>query len=423
MIDKRIAVIGLGYVGLPLAVEFGKYFPTIGFDINAQRIDQLNSCVDQTNELISEEISQATKLEFSSDPAKLENIDVFIVAVPTPVDADKQPDLTALKSASHTVGSYIKSGGVAIFESTVFPGATEEVCVPILEEMSGLTANDDFGVGYSPERINPGDKEHRLSDVVKVTAGGDPETAASVASLYGKIVKAGVHQAPSIKVAETAKLIENAQRDLNIALMNELSLICDKLDIDTLEVIDAASTKWNFMRFTPGLVGGHCIGVDPYYLTHKALDMGYTPEVVLAGRRINDSMGIKLAENVLNLLKQKNIDADSAKILLLGLAFKENCPDLRNSKVLDIYNFLRDHVETIQVHDAVADANLVETIFTKPVRMEHVNVGSMDAIIIATPHDSYVKLGAEHITSLLKSPGVFVDVKGAFDKSFSDMRL
>ncbi|MGH8126634.1 MAG: nucleotide sugar dehydrogenase, partial [Rhodanobacteraceae bacterium] len=339
--EVRLAVLGLGYVGLPLAVGFGRQLPTLGFDVKRERIDELKQHRDHTLEVTPDELGGATHLKFSNDPKDLGSCNIFIVTVPTPIDRAKRPDLAPLEAASHTVGKAMARGGIAIFESTVYPGATEEVCVPIIERESGLKFNEDFYAGYSPERINPGDKQHRLDTIRKVTSGSTPEAAEFVDALYRRVVSAGTHKASSIKVAEAAKVIENTQRDLNIALINELALIFHRMGIDTMDVLEAAGTKWNFLPFRPGLVGGHCIGVDPYYLTHKAQEIGYHPEVILSGRRINDGMGRHVAERVIRLMLERRIHVAGAKVLVLGLTFKENCPDLRNTRVTDIVDEFR----------------------------------------------------------------------------------
>ena len=358
--QAKLAIIGLGYVGLPLAVEFGKKFPTTGFDIRAARIDELKLGFDGTLEVSAEELAEAPLLRYSCDKADLAECNVFIVTVPTPIDSAKRPDLTPLVKASEMIGGVLKAGDVVIYESTVYPGCTEEVCVPILERVSGLAFNRDFFAGYSPERINPGDKEHRVINILKVTSGSSPETADFVDELYRSIIVAGTHKASSLKVAEAAKVIENTQRDVNIALINELALIFNKLGIDTLEVLEAAGTKWNFLPFRPGLVGGHCIGVDPYYLTHKAQEVGYHPEVILAGRRINDGMGAFVATQAVRLMAAKKINPVAAKILVLGLAFKENCPDVRNTRVVDILASLSEYHADVDVFDPWVDADEAE---------------------------------------------------------------
>ncbi len=417
--DIRIAVIGLGYVGLPLAVAFGRRYPTVGFDIDTARIDELRRHHDQTLEMSEEELKAATQLSCSSDPADLKACNVFIVTVPTPIDDYKRPDLRPLESASRTVGKAISRGGVAIFESTVYPGATEEVCVPIIERESGLTFNVDFSAGYSPERINPGDKEHRLESILKVTSGSTPEAADFVDALYASVVKAGTHKASSIRVAEAAKVIENTQRDVNIALINELALIFNRLGIDTHEVLEAAGTKWNFLPFRPGLVGGHCIGVDPYYLTHKAQQIGYHPEVILAGRRINDSMGGHVAQRVVKLMQQRGIQTSGAKVLILGLAFKENCPDLRNTRVTDIIDELATYNVAVDVHDPwVSPSQASHEYGIAPVA-EPV-AGSYDAVILAVAHREFIDLGVDGVRGLGKPDAVLFDVKRALPRERVD---
>ncbi|MFC3715291.1 nucleotide sugar dehydrogenase [Luteimonas soli] len=417
--DIRIAVIGLGYVGLPLAAAFGRRYRTVGFDIDAQRIAQLREHDDRTLELSADELKAADKLEFGSDPQVLAGCNVFIVTVPTPIDDYKRPDLRPLESASRTVGRAIGRGGVAIYESTVYPGATEEVCVPIIEAESGLAFNEDFFAGYSPERINPGDREHRLETILKVTSGSTPEVADFIDALYASIITAGTHKASSIRVAEAAKVIENTQRDLNIALINELSLIFHRLGIDTHEVLEAAGTKWNFLPFRPGLVGGHCIGVDPYYLTHKAQQIGYHPDVILAGRRINDSMGGHVAERVVKLMQQRGFQTAGAKVLVLGLAFKENCPDLRNTRVVDIIRELKSYNTDIDVHDpwvapAHAQAEYGLALVDKP------EPGRYDAVVLAVAHDRFVELGADGVRALAKPGAVLFDVKRALPRASVD---
>ena len=349
--EIKIAVVGLGYVGLPLAIEFGLKRSVIGFDINVTRINELKKGEDVTLETTNEEIKNAVHLSFTNKIEDIKDCKIYIITVPTPIDQDKKPDLTPLKKASESVGSILKKNDIVIYESTVFPGATEEICVPIIENKSGLIFNKDFYCGYSPERINPGDKEHRITNIKKVTSGSTPEIATVVDNLYSEIISAGTHKASSIKVAEAAKVIENTQRDVNIALINELALIFNKLEIDTESVLEAAGTKWNFLPFKPGLVGGHCIGVDPYYLTHKALEVGYNPEIILAGRRINDSMGYFIVSQVSKLMAKKNIQLDNANILIMGLAFKENCPDIRNTKVIDLINEFKDLNFDVDVYD------------------------------------------------------------------------
>jgi len=417
--DIRIAVIGLGYVGLPLAVAFGRKYATVGFDIDTARIDELRRHHDQTLEMSEDELKAATKLSCSSDPADLKACNVFIVTVPTPIDDYKRPDLRPLESASRTVGKAISRGGVAIFESTVYPGATEEVCVPIIERESGLAFNVDFSAGYSPERINPGDKEHRLETILKVTSGSTPEAADFVDALYASVVKAGTHKASSIRVAEAAKVIENTQRDVNIALINELALIFNRLGIDTHEVLEAAGTKWNFLPFRPGLVGGHCIGVDPYYLTHKAQQIGYHPEVILAGRRINDSMGGHVAQRVVKLMQQRGIQTSGAKVLILGLAFKENCPDLRNTRVTDIIDELRTYNVAVDVHDPwVSPAQASHEYGISPVAEPA--AGAYDAVVLAVAHREFIARGVEGVRGLGKPGAVLFDVKRALPRDRVD---
>ena len=425
--NKRIGVIGLGYVGLPLAVEFGRHYPTVGFDINKHRIQELFSGKDHTLEVNVEDLRAAAHLMYTSELEALIGCNMFIVTVPTPVDEYNRPDLTPLERASETVGKVLRKGGIVVYESTVYPGCTEEICVPILEKVSGLKFNQDFFVGYSPERINPGDKEHRLVTIKKVTSGSTPEAANEVDALYSSIIIAGTHKAPSIKVAEAAKVIENTQRDLNIALMNELSLIFGKMGIDTLDVLEAAGTKWNFLPFRPGLVGGHCIGVDPYYLTHKAQALDYHPEVILAGRRINDSMGAHVAQEVVKLMTVRGARVGCSRVLVLGLTFKENCPDLRNSKVVDIIKELQNFGIKVDVHDPQADATEARAEYGVELLTEALEelplYGAYDAVVLAVGHGAYKGLGIEKLRSLGKNEHVFYDVKGLFDKSVTDGRL
>lgn len=418
----KIAVIGLGYVGLPLAVEFGKTFPTVGFDILPQRIQELQQANDRTLEVSQQEMIEARHLDYSCDPAALAACKVFIVTVPTPINKHKQPDLTPLISASKTIGRVMQQGSVVIYESTVFPGATEEVCVPVLEQESGMQFNIDFFAGYSPERINPGDKEHRVSNIMKVTSGSTPEVAIAVDALYQRIIRAGTHMASSIKVAEAAKVIENTQRDLNIALVNELALIFDRLEIDTLEVLEAAGTKWNFLNFRPGLVGGHCISIDPYYLTHKAQEIGYYPQVILSGRQINDGMGAFVAERVIKMLTRRRIHVVGARILVLGLAFKENCPDLRNTRVVDIVKELTHYHAAVDVFDPwinIADAE--HEYGLTPI--EKPDAASYDAIILAVAHREFLELGAEKIRNFGKTRHILYDIKSVLPKDSVDARL
>jgi UDP-N-acetyl-D-galactosamine dehydrogenase len=420
--QAKLAIIGLGYVGLPLAVEFGKKFPTTGFDIRAARIDELKRGLDGTLEVSSEELAESPNLRFSALASDIADCNVYIVTVPTPIDSAKRPDLTPLIKASEMIGAVLTAGDVVIYESTVYPGCTEEVCVPILERVSGLAFNRDFFAGYSPERINPGDKEHRVVNILKVTSGSTPETADFVDALYRSIITAGTHKASSLKVAEAAKVIENTQRDVNIALINELALIFSKLGIDTLEVLEAAGTKWNFLPFRPGLVGGHCIGVDPYYLTHKAQEVGYHPEVILAGRRINDGMGAFVATQTVRLMAAKKINPVGAKILVLGLAFKENCPDVRNTRVVDILAALGDYHAAVDVFDPWVDAGEAEHEYgIRPVSAP--DAGAYDAIIIAVAHAQFRALGMEGIRAFGKPSSVIFDVKHILPRDAVDGRL
>jgi len=419
---SKIAIIGLGYVGLPLAVEFGKHFATTGFDIRAGRIDDLRRGIDATLEVSAEELRQSPQLRFSCDQADLADCNVYIVTVPTPIDSAKRPDLSPLVKASELIGGVLKAGDVVVYESTVYPGCTEEVCVPILERVSGLAFNRDFFAGYSPERINPGDKQHRVTNILKVTSGSTPATAEFVDALYRRIIAAGTHKAANIKVAEAAKVIENTQRDVNIALINELALIFDRLGIDTLDVLEAAGTKWNFLPFRPGLVGGHCIGVDPYYLTHKAQEVGYHPEVILAGRRINDGMGAFVAAQTVKLMARKGINPVGARVLVLGLAFKENCPDVRNTRVVDILSALRDYRAAVDVYDPWVDAVEAEHEYgIRPVPQPA--TGAYDAIIIAVGHQQFRDLGADGIRAFGKPGAVLFDVKYVLPRDAVDGRL
>lgn len=420
--NTTIAVIGLGYVGLPLAVEFGKKYLTIGFDINAKRVGELKDGIETTLEVDVAELRSATKLSYTTDLEKIRAANVFIVTVPTPIDEYKQPDLTPLIKASETLGKVIKRGDVAVFESTVFPGATEECCVPVIERLSGLKVNVDFFVGYSPERINPGDKEHRLTTIKKVTSGSTPEAASFIDDLYGSIIVAGTHKAKSIKVAEAAKVIENTQRDLNIALMNELTIIFNKMGIDTEDVLKAAGTKWNFLHFRPGLVGGHCIGVDPYYLTHKAEAIGYHPQVILAGRRINDGMGAYVAGQLVKQMLKRRIQVEGAKVLILGLTFKENCPDLRNTKVTDIIKELREYNIEIDVHDPWVNAEEARHEYgITPINSVVPN--SYDGIVLAVAHEQFCAMGATRIRGFGKPSHVLYDLKYILQPDESDLRL
>jgi UDP-N-acetyl-D-galactosamine dehydrogenase len=421
--SDAIGVIGLGYVGLPLAVEFGKQRTVIGFDIDASRIAQLQSGKDATLEVAPPELRAATRLRFSSCVEDIETCRVFIVTVPTPVDPANRPDLRILVAASETVGRAMPDGAIVIYESTVYPGATEEVCVPVLESVSGKKFNVDFFCGYSPERINPGDKEHRLPTIRKVTSGSTPEAADAVDRLYNQIVSAGTHKASSIKVAEAAKVIENTQRDLNIALMNELSLIFRKLGIDTLEVLQAAGTKWNFLPFRPGLVGGHCIGVDPYYLTHKAEQVGYHPQVILAGRRINDHMAGHVADEVVKLMLRKGLPVLNSKVLVLGLSFKENCPDVRNSKAVDIVRTLQRYNIQVDVFDPWIDASEAQREYGLECLRELPQDGRYAAIVVAVGHLQFSELGATGIRALGQPRAVVFDVKGVLPDGTADGRL
>ena len=418
----KIAVIGLGYVGLPLAVEFGKNHSVIGFDINAERISALNTGIDHTLEVSEEDLAEATHLGYSSDINELKDCNFFIVTVPTPIDAYKQPDLTPLIKASEAIGGVLKQGDIVVYESTVYPGATEEVCIPVLEKVSGLSFNQDFYAGYSPERINPGDKEHRVTNILKVTAGSTPEVADLVDEVYNLIITAGTHKAASIKVAEAAKVIENTQRDVNIALINELAVIFNKMGIDTQAVLEAAGTKWNFLPFRPGLVGGHCIGVDPYYLTHKAQAIGYNPEIILAGRRLNDGMGEYVTTQLIKTMIKKRIQVEGAKVLILGLSFKENCPDVRNTKVIDIVHELQEYNIDVDVYDPWVDAVEAQKEYgVKPVNEP--TADSYDSIILAVAHSEFVDMGAEHIRNLGKVNHVLYDLKYVFAKEDTDIRL
>lgn len=421
--DKTIAVIGLGYVGLPLAVEFGKRRPVIGFDVRPERIAELEQYRDSTREVTSEELAAARYLTYSSDQDDLARCGVFIVAVPTPIDRANRPDLTALVKASEFVGRAMGRGAVVVYESTVYPGCTREVCVPMLERASGLTFNEDFFVGYSPERVNPGDPSHRLPMITKVTSGSTPEAARAIDALYGSIITAGTHLVSSIEVAEAAKVIENTQRDLNIALMNELAIIFHKLGLDTREVLAAAATKWNFLPFTPGLVGGHCIGVDPYYLTYRAQEIGYHPEVILAGRRINDYMGTHVADRVALLMMKKGFPVVGSRILILGASFKENCPDIRNSKVTDVIRRLREYNAVVEVWDPWIDSSEARREFGLEVENCEPTVGRYDAVILAVAHREFAAMGAERVRAFGKPGAVFFDVKGVFGKGESCGRL
>lgn len=415
--EKRLAVVGLGYVGLPLAVEFGKTtWKVIGFDVKKDRIKELSSGIDVTGE-IPADILKKTDIDFTSDPKKLREASVIIVAVPTPIDKYKIPDLKPLESASRIVGENIQRGAVIVYESTVYPGVTEDFCVPIIEQCSGLKCGKDFSIGYSPERINPGDNEHNLTNIIKVVAGGDKETTELLAKIYGLVVKAGIHKAPDIRTAEAAKVIENIQRDLNIALINELAIIFHKLGLDTRDVLDAASTKWNFLRFEPGLVGGHCIGVDPYYLTFKAQSIGYHPEVILSGRRINDSMGKYIAEQTIKYLIKSNKPVKGSKILILGFTFKDNVKDIRNTRVIDIYNELKEYGVEPYIHDPHASHEDVSAEYGIKLMQTPEDKSPYDGIIAAVKHKTYAGYSMEYLMELCNSNASLIDVKGVYEKN------
>ena len=420
--DLKIAVVGLGYVGLPLAVEFGKKYETLGFDVNHKRISELNTGRDSTLEITESELAGTTMLSFSDNVSDLKNSNVYIVTVPTPIDDQKQPDMTHLIKVSEMLGKFISKGDIIIYESTVYPGATEEECIPVVESVSGLKLNQDFYAGYSPERINPGDKEHRVSNILKVTSGSTPEIAEKIDQLYKSIIIAGTHKASSIKVAEAAKVIENTQRDVNIALINELSIIFNKLDIDTLEVLEAAGTKWNFLPFRPGLVGGHCIGVDPYYLTHKAQSVGYHPEMILAGRRINDGMGKYVVSQLVKRMLKNRIHVEGSKVLIMGLTFKENCPDIRNTKVIDIVRELKEYNINVDITDPWCSSEEVKHEYGLSL-IENPKKDNYDAIIIAVAHSQFRELGAKNIRELGKKCHVLHDLKYILPKDSVDMRL
>ncbi len=417
-----IAIIGLGYVGLPLAVEFGKQKPTIGFDINQQRIAELLAGHDHTLETSAEELKQAVNLRYTYDFNTLKQSNFFIVTVPTPIDDFKQPDLTPLIKSSETIGQVLKKGDIVVYESTVYPGATEEVCIPVLEKVSGLKFNQDFFVGYSPERINPGDKQRRVTNILKITSGSTPEVADYIDQVYQLIIDAGTYKAPSIKVAEAAKVIENTQRDVNIALINELALIFNKMGIDTEDVLKAAGTKWNFLNFRPGLVGGHCIGVDPYYLTHKAESIGLHPEIILAARRLNDRMGEYVATQLIKEMVKKRIQVVGARILILGLSFKENCPDIRNTKIVDMVKALKEYDLDLDIYDPWVDSAEVEAEYGLAPIME-LKQGRYDAIVIAVAHDQFKVMSTEDFHSLGKKKHVLYDLKHVLNKVDADLRL
>lgn len=422
MQNTHIAIIGLGYVGLPLAVEFGKQYPTLGFDINTARLAELQQGHDSTLEVDDNELAEAKHLSYSSSLDDLKACNVFIVTVPTPINEHKQPDLTPLIKASETIGKVLKKGDIVIYESTVYPGATEEDCVPVLERVSGLRFNQDFFCGYSPERINPGDKEHRVTTILKVTSGSTPEVAETVDQLYRSIITAGTYKASSIKVAEAAKVIENTQRDVNIGLINELALIFNKLGIDTEEVLKAAGTKWNFLPFRPGLVGGHCIGVDPYYLTHKAQSVGYHPEIILAGRRLNDGMGAYVASQLVKAMLKKRIHVEGSRVLVMGLTFKENCPDLRNTKVVDIISELQDYGVQVDCYDPWINPREAEHEYgITPIGQPQ--AGEYDAVIMAVAHRQFAQMGVEQIRDLCKPAHVVYDLKYILPADASDLRL
>jgi UDP-N-acetyl-D-galactosamine dehydrogenase len=417
---SRIGVIGLGYVGLPLAVEFGKHLHTLGLDINTHRIDELKSGFDRSLECSAEDIQLANKLVFTANPQDLKDCNVYIVTVPTPIDGYNRPDLTPLVKASHSVGETLSPGDIVIYESTVYPGATEEVCVPILEAQSGLKFNEDFFCGYSPERINPGDKQHRVTNIKKVTSGSTAEVADFVDELYRLVIVAGTHKASSIKVAEAAKVIENTQRDVNIALINELAILFHKLGLNTLEVLEAAGSKWNFLPFRPGLVGGHCIGVDPYYLTHKAEEIGYHPEIILAGRRINDGMGDYVAQRLVKLMNRRRIHVSQSNILILGLTFKENCPDIRNTRVIDIIDELRSYSASVDVYDPWVNPQEAQEEYGVQLVPE-LKQGHYDAVLVAVAHDAFLnQLGEEGIRALCKPESVIFDVKYILPEGSAD---
>ena len=420
--ELKIAIIGLGYVGLPLAVEFGKQVSVVGFDIHQKRIDELKCGQDHTLEVSKEELAQASQLSYSANLEDLKKCNFFIVTVPTPIDEFKQPDLTPLVKASTSIGQVLKVGDVVVYESTVYPGATEETCIPILEQFSGLRFNQDFFAGYSPERINPGDKLHRVTNILKITSGSTPEVADFVDRVYNLVIEAGTYKAPSIKVAEAAKVIENTQRDVNIALINELALIFNKLGIDTEDVLKAAGTKWNFLPFRPGLVGGHCIGVDPYYLTHKAQSIGLHPEIILSARRLNDRMGEYVATQLIKEMLKKRIQVVGSKILVMGLSFKENCPDIRNTKIVDMVKALKEYDLDLDIYDPWVDTTEVEVEYGfAPVT--NLEQGAYDAIILAVAHDQFTQMSAQEFRALGKSQHVLFDLKYVLDKKESSIRL
>ncbi|MCC7258683.1 MAG: Vi polysaccharide biosynthesis UDP-N-acetylglucosamine C-6 dehydrogenase TviB [Gammaproteobacteria bacterium] len=421
--DTRIAIVGLGYVGLPLAVEFGRRFDTVGFDINAARVAELQSGRDATLEASPEELAAARRLRYTTNLDELRDRQVFIVTVPTPIDGAKRPDLRALMGASRTVGKVLKRGDIVVYESTVYPGATEEDCAPILAQESGLELNRDFFLGYSPERINPGDKQHRLTTIRKITAGSTPAAARFIDQLYGSIIEAGTYPASSIRVAEAAKVIENTQRDVNIALVNELALIFNRMGLDTQEVLEAAGTKWTFLPFRPGLVGGHCIGVDPYYLTHKSQQIGYHPEMILAGRRINDNMGLYVASEVVKRMVRKGMSLPQARILVLGFTFKENCPDVRNTRVVDLVRELRGYGAAVDIHDPWADAAAVHEEYGLDLLRQAPERGHYDALVLAVAHREFRDMGAAAIRALGRPGAVLYDIKSMLPADQVDARL
>lgn len=419
---KRIAIIGLGYVGLPLAVEFGKKYQTKGFDIKQQRINELSQGIDNTLEVTKEQLKSSVKLSFCSNPQDLKSCNFYIVTVPTPIDKHKQPDLTPLIKASEMLGKVINKGDIVVFESTVYPGATEEECIPVIEKISGLTFNQDFFAGYSPERINPGDKEHSVTKILKVTSGSTEESATDIDNVYKSIITAGTHKASSIRVAEAAKVIENTQRDVNIALINELAIIFNKLNIDTLEVLEAAGTKWNFLPFRPGLVGGHCIGVDPYYLTQKAVDVGYHPQMILAGRHLNDGMGEYVVSQLVKNMMKQHAHVEHANVLVLGLTFKENCPDLRNTKVIDIVEELNEYNMQVDVYDPWCDKNEAKALYNLDL-IDEPKVNHYDAVIIAVAHKQFKTLTTEQIREWGRRGHFIYDLKYLLPKNEVDLRL
>jgi UDP-N-acetyl-D-galactosamine dehydrogenase len=420
--EVKIGIIGLGYVGLPLAVYFAPHFPVVGFDIDQSRIDELRRGIDRTRELTAEEMADGKSINYTSDPAQLKDCNFYIVTVPTPIDGARRPDLRAVVAASRTVGAALSKGDVVIYESTVYPGVTEDVCVPIIAEVSGLAFNTDFYAGYSPERINPGDRNHRLPDIVKVTSGSTPEIADLVDAVYGTIVRAGTHKAPSIRVAEAAKVIENIQRDVNIALINELAMLFKQLGLETRDVLEAAGTKWNFQPFRPGLVGGHCIGVDPYYLTHKAEMIGFHPQMILAGRRINDGMAAYVADDIVKTMLKRKQRVDKARVLVMGFTFKENCPDTRNTKVADLVGELQKLIEEVVIYDPVADAETAKHEYGVTLTA-NLPGGPFDAVVLAVKHKEIATINEAALKKLLTPEGLIYDVKGVLPVSVSHARL